>query len=281
MKTFKYKFDDLMNPCLTALHKLGSSGTNDEIEDEVIRILRLTDDDVGYIHRGNVTKLNYLLRWARNYLKRAGVIDNSARGVWSLTAKGQALKDVDPKEIAKQVRALDQVKRKNRLPEPDEEDEDEVEELTWQDELLQILKALPSDSFERLSQRLLRELGFKNVEVTGRSDDGGIDGKGILNIGSVITFSVVFQCKRYKGSVSAGAVRDFRGAVQGKADKGLLITTGTFTRDARVEAQRDGALAIDLLDGNELASRLKDLRLGVTVEQVERVTVTPEWYKSF
>jgi restriction system protein len=124
-------------------------------------------------------------------------------------------------------------------------------------------------------------LGFKNVEVTGRSDDGGIDGKGILNIGSVITFSVVFQCKRYKGSVSAGAVRDFRGAVQGKADKGLLITTGTFTRDARVEAQRDGALAIDLLDGNELASRLKDLRLGVTVEQVERVTVTPEWYKSF
>ena len=279
MKPFKYKFDDLMNPCLQAIHALGGSGTNAEIEEEVARLLSLSEDEVNYIHRGNVTKLDYLLRWARNYLKRAGILENSARGVWSLTEKGKKVKEIDKREIVRQVTAIDARRRKTIEEDPDIDDE--VEELSWQDELLGVIKSLPAASFERLSQRLLRELGFKNVEVTGRSGDGGIDGKGILNIGSIITFRVVFQCKRYKGSVSPGAVRDFRGAVQGKADKGLLITTGRFTREARAEAHRDGALPIDLFDGSDLASKLKELRLGVDIELVEKITINPEWYKSF
>ncbi len=281
MKTFKYKFDDLMNPCLRAIHALGGSGTNSEIEEEVTRLLALSEDEVNYIHRGNVTKLDYLLRWARNYLKRAGIIENSARGVWSLTDKGQHLKEINPKDIIRQVASLDATRKKRTIREPAGDNQDEVEDLSWQGELVELIKSMPADSFEKLSQRLLRELGFKNVEITGRTGDGGIDGKGILNIGSIITFRVVFQCKRYKGSVSAGAVRDFRGAVQGKADKGLLITTGTYTREARAEAQRDGALAIDLLDGNDLATKLKELRLGVGVVLVEKVTINPDWYKSF
>lgn len=264
-----------MNPCLRAIHALGGSGTNSEIEEEVARILSLSEDEVNYIHRGNVTKLDYLLRWARNYLKRAGILENSARGVWSLTEKGQKVKEIDKREIVRQV-----TQRRKTVKEGSDIG-DEPEELSWQDELLEVIKAMPANSFEKLSQRLLRELGFKNVEVTGRSGDGGIDGKGILNIGSIITFRVVFQCKRYKGSVSAGAVRDFRGAVQGKADKGLLITTGTFTREARAEAHRDGALPIDLFDGSDLASKLKELRLGVDIELVEKITINPEWYKSF
>ena len=270
-----------MNPCLRAIHALGGSGTNAEIEEEVARILSLSENEVNYIHRGNVTKLDYLLRWARNYLKRAGILENSARGVWSLTEKGQKVKEIDPREIVRQITAIDMARRRRTVKEPDSDIQDEVQELSWQDELLELIKGMPANSFEKLSQRLLRELGFKNVEVTGRSGDGGIDGKGILNIGSIITFRVVFQCKRYKGSVSAGAVRDFRGAVQGKADKGLLITTGTFTREARAEAHRDGALAIDLFDGSDLASKLKELRLGVGVELVEKITINPEWYKSF
>jgi restriction system protein len=135
-------------------------------------------------------------------------------------------------------------------------------------------------AFERLSQLLLRELGFKNVEVTGKSGDGGIDGKGILNIGSVISFHVVFQCKRYRHTVTPTIVRDFRGALQGRADKGLIITTGAFTREAKSEAQRDGALAIDLMDGNELAQKLKELGLGVTIEKVEMVEINREWFRS-
>jgi restriction system protein len=187
---------------------------------------------------------------------------------------------VDTKEVVRQVSALSAAGRKRKqFKEPTEEEEDEVDELNWQQDLLDVIKAMPAAAFERLSQRLLRELGFKNVEITGKAGDGGIDGKGILNIGSVITFRVVFQCKRYRDTVSAGVVRDFRGAVQGRADKGLLITTGSFTRDARAEAQRDGALAIDLMDGNELAQKLKELGLGVGVEMVEEVTIDAEWFQ--
>ncbi len=281
MKTFDYSFDDLLNPCLTAFHNLGGSGTNAEVEEEVIRILNLTDEEASDIHRGNVTKLNYRLRWARNYLKRDGILENSARGVWALTEKGQGLKEVDQKKLVRRITALDTANRNKELVEPQDDQQDEVDELNWQEGLLDIIKQIPPDAFERLSQRLLRELGFKNVEVTGRSGDGGIDGKGILNIGSVITFRVVFQCKRYKDSVSSSVVRDFRGAVQGRADKGLLISTGSFTRDARAEAQRDGALAIDIMDGNELAQKLKDLGLGVKVKMVEEVTINEDWFKSF
>jgi restriction system protein len=280
MATFDYTFDQLINPCLEAVHNLGGSGTNDEIEAEVSKSFKLTEGQINEIHRGNVTKLDYRLRWARNYLKRAGLLDNSSRGVWSLTDKGKASRKVDTKELVRQVAALSAAAKKRRqFKEPAEEEKDEVDELNWQQDLLDVIKAMPAAAFERLSQRLLRELGFKNVEITGKVGDGGIDGKGILNIGSIITFRVVFQCKRYRDTVSAGVVRDFRGAVQGRADKGLLITTGTFTREARSEAQRDGALAIDLMDGNELAQKLKELRLGVGVEMVEQITISADWFQ--
>ena len=281
MKTFDYTFDDLLNPCLIAFHNLGGSGTNAEVEEQVIQMLKLSDDEVSDIHRGNVTKLNYRLRWARNYLKRDGILENSSRGVWALTETGQSLKEVDQKDLVRRISVIDAAEKQKGLPEPREDTQDEVDELNWQEELLNIIKQMEPDAFERLCQRLLRELGFKNVEVTGRSGDGGIDGKGILNIGSVITFRVVFQCKRYKDSVSSNVVRDFRGAVQGRADKGLIITTGSFTRDARAEAQRDGALTIDLLDGNELAQKLKDLGLGVKVIMVEEVSINTEWFRGF
>jgi len=93
---------------------------------------------------------------------------------------------------------------------------------------------------------------------------------------------VVFQAKRYKDTVPSGIVRDFRGAMVGRADKGLIITTGTFTRDAKFEAQRDGAPPIDLIDGEELAEKLKNLSIGVDVETatIEKVTINKEWFNS-
>jgi restriction system protein len=128
---------------------------------------------------------------------------------------------------------------------------------------------------------LLRESGFIQVEVTGRSGDGGIDGKGVVRIGGILSFHVVFQCKRYKGSVPTSAIRDFRGACVGRADKGLIITTGTFTRDARIEAQRDGATPIDLIDGEELVEKLKDLEIGIEVKEkvVEEVTILKDYFE--
>ena len=145
--------------------------------------------------------------------------------------------------------------------------------------VLILTKEITPDAFERLTKRLLRESGFVQVEVTGRSGDGGVDGKGIIRIGGLLSFHVVFQCKKYQGSVGASHMRDFRGAMVGRADKGLFNTTGTFTRDAIKEATRDGAPPIDLVDGDQLADKLKELGLGIKMEVVEKVNVDEEWFK--
>ena len=284
---FKYKYDELFNPLLTALHNLGGSGSVEELEEQVATILNLTDEQVNEIHRGNTSKLTYRLAWARNYLKRFGLLENSSRGVWALNEEGLKTKSVDKEVVKRKVVADDRQERISKIKKikaedhSDEEDEnEEIQKFTWQEEIIEELQSIPPSAFERLCQRLLRELGFQNVEVTGQTNDGGIDGKGMLRLGGVLSFHVIFQAKRYKGSVSPSVVRDFRGAMVGRADKGLIITTGTFTREAKKEAQRDGAPPIDLMDGNDLAEKLKELRLGIDIELVEKVNIKKEWFKT-
>lgn len=282
MKNFQYKYDELFNPVLQALHLLGGSGTNDEIEEKLVEVLGLSNEEVEDIHRGNTTKLSYRSAWARNYLKRLGLIENSSRAVWVLTPDGRKTKQIDREEAKKIVKSLAGVKKQAIKDGPSVEtvsESEELAELGWSDELIELIKKLDPSAFERLSQRLLRELGFNNVEVTGKSGDGGIDGVGIIKLGGVLSFYVVFQCKRYAGSVSCSAIRDFRGAMIGRADKGLFITTGTFTRDARQEAQRDGAPPIDLIDGKSFAENLRNLGLGVKIKVIEEVSVDHYWFK--
>lgn len=210
---------------------------------------------------------------------------DSSRGVWALTKVGLNTKSVD-KEIVKRKIVSEYRKGRhfrNKLKQPEQADDVENEErqkLSWQEQVIEELLRISPSSFERLCQRLLRELGFQNVEVTGQTNDGGIDGKRILRLGGVLSFHVIFQAKRYKGSVSPSIVRDFRGAMVGIADKGLIITTGTFTREAKKEAQRDGSPPIDLIDGYDLAEKLKELRLGIEVELVEKVNIKNDWFKT-
>lgn len=286
-KYFKYKYDDLFNPTLKAIKNLGDSGSVTEIEEEVIKILNLSEDAVNEIHRESTTKLTYRLAWARNYLKRYGLLENSSRGIWALTEEGQKTNEVNKEKVKKFVVKKDKEEKLEKTPkskdanDPTLEDKpDEIVEFTWQDKLLGTIKTIEPSQFERLCQRLLRELGFVNVEVTGKTNDGGIDGKGILRIGQVLSFHVVFQAKRYQGTVSPSVIRDFRGAMDGRAEKGLIMTTGSFSREARKEAQRDGAKQIDLIDGNEFAEKLKELRLGVNVELVEEVKIKSDWFKN-
>lgn len=284
-KDFKYKYDDLFNPTLKALKDLGDSGSVTEIEEQVIDILNLTEDAINEIHRESTTKLTYRLAWARNYLKRYELIENSSRGVWALTEYGQKTDEVDKEKVKKAVVKKDKEQRlhkqKTEKGEPNLENKtEEVEEFGWQDKLIETMKEIHPDQFERLCQRLLRELGFVNVEVTGRTNDGGIDGKGIIKLGGVLSYHVVFQAKRYQGSVSPSVIRDFRGAMSGRADKGLVLTTGSFTREAKKEATRDGATPIDLIDGNDFAEHLKELNLGVSVEMVEEVKIKGDWFEN-
>jgi restriction system protein len=284
-------YDKLMWPTLQALAQLGGSANVQEIEDAVIKLAHYTEEQQKVLHGdGPRTEIWYRLHWARTYLGKVGALENSRRGVWALTDYGRTLTGDDMPAVVTKVRAM--------LPKP-KKAEQEAETTTqnkpaaaepespsdstspdaedWRDQLLAVLQDLPPGAFERLCQRLLREEGFIKVEVTGRSGDGGIDGIGILRL-SMLTFPVFFQCKRYKGSVGPSAVRDFRGAMVGRTDKGLLITTGTFTPDAKKEASRDGAPVLDLVDANDLCEWLERLQLGVKTELVPQTTVNPAWF---
>lgn len=279
-------FDDLMNPLLNSLVALGGSGSIDEIYDKVIEIEQISEDISSVLHspdKSNITEVAYRLAWARTYLKKNGFLENSSRGVWALTKLAKEKKQVSPQDVVKTVRDADKLATKPNKKAKNEqielEDIDAPETQGWREELYRVLiKEVSADAFERLTQRLLRESGFVQVEVTGRTGDGGIDGKGIAKIHGFMSFHVIFQCKKYQGSVSAGDIRDFRGAMVGRADKGLFITTGTFTPAAVKEATRDGAPPIDLVDGEQLAEKLKEFQLGIKTEMIEKVTLDKDWF---
>jgi len=278
--TVKYKFDDLMNPVLQALKQLGGSGTNEEINNKVAEIANIPADQLEVLHnpeKGGMTEIEYRLMWTRTYLKKYGLIDNSSRGVWSVTAEGNRVNQVDERDVVR--RGREQLKKDKVAEGAGEEEPDR--KVEWQEELLGTILDLSPSSFERLVQRLLRESGFVQVEVTGQAGDGGVDGHGILRLGGFLSFRIIFQAKRWKGTVGASQIRDFRGAMVGRADKGLLITTGTFTKEAVREATRDGAPAIDLVDGDQLVDKLKQLSLGVQTKkiEVEQVAVNHDWFQ--
>ncbi len=279
-------YDQLMLPLFTALNELGGSASIAEIDEYVAEHSGLPAELLDLPHnaeKSNQTEFQYRLAWARTYLKKAGLIENSSRGVWVISPDKRDVQTFTPTEIVRQVRELhkQQSAERNQDEELADPDDGPAETDAWRQTLHQVLTTrIDPSAFERLVQRLLRESGFIHVEVTGRSGDGGIDGKGIARINGLLSFHVHFQCKRYQGSVSASHIRDFRGAMVGRADKGLFITTGTFTRDAIRESTRDGAPPLDLIDGDQLADKLKELNLGIETQLVEQVQVDESWFHS-
>jgi restriction system protein len=281
-------FDELLVPTVKALVKLGGSGSVEEINNLVYEIANIPEDVLQIPHSASDTRkeVDYRLAWSKTYLKKFGLLENSSRGIWALLKTDVDVSNLDTNEIVRYVRersTIDKVAKASvkTVSEVDikKEVDDEVEDTEeWKDDLLEILYNITPAAFERLAQRILRESGFSQVEVTGKVGDGGIDGKGIVRVSGLLSFHVIFQCKRYKGSVSPSQIRDFRGAMQGRADKGLVITTGTFTREAIKEATRDGAPPIDLIDGELLCDKLKELKLGVTTKLTETVELKNEWF---
>lgn len=285
-KIDKITKDDLFLPVLSALNDLGGSGRNEEINNHVIEAMTFVPDDMVVTYDSGALMVPHKIAWSRSYLREAGLLKSEGGGVWVLTDLGReklGLGDTAIRLCVKEANRAYALRRKTekaatRAAKLSVLDGDgEESDSTWSDLLLAKVQTIDPSAFERLSQRLLRRNGFTQVEVTGKSGDGGIDGKGVVRV-NLVSFHVLFQCKRYQGSVSTGTVRDFRGAMQGRADKGLIITTGTFTPDARREATRDGAPAIDLIDGQALCQLLKDNELGVSVEMVERVSIDPAFF---
>ena len=278
------QYQHMLLPTLSALQVLGGSANIDELNSKAINIMQLPEKMCDVLHKeeGTLTEVEYRLAWARTYLKKYGLIDNSSRGVWSFTEAFDGNVDsFTSDEIVQKVRAMSKKTNEQSIADDNlENDGIELpdEAMNWRDQLRDVLLKISPDAFERLTLRLLRESGFTQVEVTGKSNDHGIDGKGIIRLHGIMSFHMIFQCKRYKGSVTPSEIRDFRGAMQGRADKGLFITTGSFTSEAKKEAIRDGAPALDLIDGDALIERLKDLGLGVTEKIVRDYDVNEEWF---
>lgn len=261
---------ELMQPTLNALKFLGGSANTDEIYERIVEELHLSDALLEIVNgKTGQSELQYNLAWVRTILKNQGLIEKVGKGVWVLC---------DENLISNQIPSVAIIKDNE-----EREADNEVQEAeNWKKSALEIVtEVLSPSAFERLVQRILREKGFSQVEVTGRSGDGGIDGKGIAKINGILSFHIIFQCKRYKGKVGSGEIRDFRGAMIGRTDKGLFITTGTFTRDAILEANRDGAPAIDLIDGEKLVEKLKELKLGIDIEFREHIIVNRKWFENF
>jgi restriction system protein len=277
----------LLWPTLQAVNEIGGSGTIDEINDRVIAREGFTEEQQAVLHNdGPRTKIEYRLAWARTYLKGMATLENSERGVWSTTEVGRTCSHEDVDRQLHEYRLRLRAARRERARADGEGDIDEPgpengEPREWKEELLEILQALPPDRFEHLARRLLLEAGFVTARVTGRTGDGGIDGIGVYRL-SLVSFPVFFQCKRYRGSVRAGAVRDFRGAMSGRGDRGLLITTGTFTAEAKQEATRDGAPPIDLIDADRLCDLLREHEMGVQthMRQVEAIAIDRDFFEN-
>lgn len=277
--------NELIKPTVQALLALGGSGNIQEINEKVYEITKLPDEILNIPHSTDGrTQIDYRLAWARTRLKLLGLLENSSRSVWTLTNPNINIEEFNFDENQQK---LDKDRRKPKgnsdLNANKESSLQQIEEqilgkANWKELLLNKLYTIKPDAFERLAQQMLRESGFIQVEVTGRSGDGGIDGKGIVRISGFLSFPVIFQCKRFKGSVTPSQVRDFRGAMQGRTDKGIFLTTGIFSREARKEATREGAYHIDLIDGDLLCDKLKELSLGVQTSLVENVEVLTNWF---
>lgn len=279
------KFTQHFVPLIESLRGMGGSAAANEATDAVIEREKIPEKELAKTNKNGGSNVKNAIAWARLYLVYSGHIDSSARGVWRLTEKGlqEDLSKLNPVELFKAVQRSRKSDGSNtNLAKASVDSEVEVEEKIFEAEetrLLPVLKSLSPEGFERLCQRLLREHGFQNVRVTGRSGDGGIDGEGILEINPLLSFKVIFQCKRFQGSVGSSMIRDFRGAMIGRADKGIFLTTGNFTMDAKREAVRDGTNPIELVDGEKLVRMFEKLELGLKPRIVYEVD--PEFFKEY
>ena len=274
-------YAQLVEATFAALRELGGSGKNDEINAKATSVLKLSDEilDIPHHNSTSLSEINYRLAWARTLLKNYGAIANSARSVWTITPDFSNKKSVDGLYIQKNFHQknkpnsfseiLDEQLENSGLDLPDEI-------KPWRKKLYEVLMKMNPYSFEKLAQRLLRECGFDDVQVTKKSGDGGIDGTGKLRINGIFSFNIAFQCKRYQGSVGAAEIRDFRGSLTTDIEKGVFITTGSFSKPAIEEASNPGKQQIDLIDGEEFMSKLAEY--GVGVREIKDYEIDEEYF---
>lgn len=277
------EFLKYINPVLTTLQSNGGAGNSSDVIEQVIDKLGITETELEETTSNGQSRIRNQIQWARFYLFKAGLIDNAQRGIWRLTKEGLDKKLSTNDDVYDLFKRVQDSVKKTPSSKP-QKSEPKFENITTEDEehsigLITIIQNLTPSGFEKLCKRLLTEIGINEIVITGGSGDQGIDGKGIVKLNDVVGLNIVFQCKRYKETVSPHHVRDFRGAMQGRGEKGLIITTGRFTKEAKSEANRDGVTPIELIDGDRLVELFEKYQLGlkpVTVFEIDQ-----EFFKSF
>lgn len=273
-KSGQAEFVRWFGPLLDALRDLGGSAAPREAIDRIAEREKVPDSLRNEILKSGQERFYNQVHWARQYLVWEGLIESGRRGVWSLTPIGVSarLTDEQSRELfLRQVRRHSLVRKGRADAQPDGPHEQaaleasaaQADEDAGLQSFLEVLNGLSASGFENLCMRLLREAGFERVQVTGRSGDGGVDGLGVLQINALLSVSVVFQCKKWLQAVPPKEIRDLRGAMDGRAEKGIFLTTSTFSTQARAEAERQGAAPIELVDGAKLFDLFKQYELGL------------------
>ena len=285
-KHSKAEFVKWFGPLLDALRDLGESGKPKEVSDRIAKNLNIPNKKLDETLKSGGSKFHNQVAWARQYLVWEGLLDSSKYGTWRLTEKGRDTHLTEEKshKIFLKWVAINLANRKKKEELNEKNDATPLEEEHSPDELpegnrlnlIDVLRGLSPEGFEKITRELLRESGFENVEVTGGSADGGIDGYGILEINPFVSFKVLFQCKRYKdgNTVSRAQVGDFRNAMIGRAEKGIIITTSTFSNSAIKEANREGAPQVELVDGMKLVEMFERVELGLKKRTVYDVDLS-------
>lgn len=277
------EYSKLVEVTFAALKSLGGSGKNNEINEKAIEMLNLSDEicSIPHLNSSSLSEINYRLAWARTLLKNYGAIENSARSVWSITVDFSNVDTVNGDYIERNCK-----KAKSTTSEQRDTEETQMEEAgveipeevrPWRAKLHKVLTEMNPYAFERLTQRLLRECGFDDVKVTKKSGDGGIDGTGKLKINGIFSFNIAFQCKRYQGTVGAPDIRDFRGSLTTDIEKGVFITTGSFSQKAIEEASNPGKQQIDLIDGEDFITKLAEF--GIGVKEVKDYEIDEDYFQ--
>ena len=276
------EFVKWMSPLLAALRALGGSGSPREVSDLIASNEKVEDAILEETTKSGATRFHNQVAWARQYLVWEGLVSSSKKGTWTLTEKGEKSQltfDQSRAIFLKWVETFSEARKNKNHKEAETEISTDVldvekSESVYNPTLIEVLQSLSPEGFERVCQRLLRECGFDKVLVTGRSHDGGIDGTGILQLNPFVSLKIIFQCKRYKGTVSRAQVGDLRNAMFGRAEKAIMITTGTFSQDAMKEASREGAPPIELVDGEKLVSLFERVELGLQPKTIYEVDLS-------
>lgn len=271
------EFVQWMGPLLDALRALGGEAKPTEVGEWIAGRLRVPDEELAKVNQNKRSRFANQVAWARQFLVWDGLLDGSRRGVWSLTSSGwktHLTPDQSRGIAARWGKIHADARRAEESKQTSSESADVAaipDEEVFEDVLLATLRGLPARGFELVCVQLLRRCGLESVEATQQSRDFGIDGFGTLRLNPVVTVRVAFQAKRYKDVVGREVVAQFRNDISGLAEKGVIITTGRFTKDARAEATMPGRSPIELIDGEQLVALFIEKELGVKPRTVHDV----------